>query len=166
MSGKTINAFFKNKYFWTVTIVAYLIILLITYYKDFYFTGNEPNPIFYLSIPPIDLTGSTLMVFVTSKITRYSFSFWDILKILLFSDVIAQVWENIVKVIYYVIWQYPTILWFIIFPLSLCLIAYLFVCTTEVSWRHGFLFSIVSVISGTLFAIIFISLTGISTPGS
>jgi hypothetical protein len=163
---KYINKLFVNKYFCIVAVFAFLALLCITMYKDFYFTGNRPNPIFYLSVPTIGILTSALVVFLVSKIVKCSLTFYDTLKITISSSFLLQVWENIAKFIYYVIWEYPGILWFITFLFSLCITTYLFVCVTRASWRYGLLFSVVWVIAGNAVALIFISITGISTPGS
>jgi hypothetical protein len=161
-----INKLFLSKYFWIVAILAFLALLCFTMYKDYYFTGNRPNPVFYLSVPTIGIFSSALAVFLVSKLVKYSLTFYDTLKVILSAALVMQVWENIAKYIYYVIWEYPEILWFIMFPIALCITAYLFICVTKASWRYSLLFSVVWVITGNVVALIFISLTGISTPGS
>ena len=161
-----IDRMLRSKAAWYVLVVVYVGLLFLTMYKDLYFTGNEPSPLFYFTVPIVGMAGSSVAVYPAAKLLRNPLAFTGILKIILVTEIALQAWENCAKAVYYTVWSYPGILWFISFPLAIVLTAYLFVCIYKTGWRHGMLYSVVSLAAGIVFGVIFMALTGIDTPGS
>ena len=144
----------------------YPILLVLTAWKDFYYTGEEPNILFYASVPEVGILSSSLFLFLFTKLLRRSLAFVPILKIVFITEFIFQVWENVSKIVYYELWKYPGLLWFLVFPLNIALIAWLFKRVCHTAWSYGILLAFTASVSGMIFGLIFASVTGISTPGS
>ena len=47
----TMQDLFKSRKFWITIVLCYPVILAMTMYKDFYFTDEKPNILFYLTVP-------------------------------------------------------------------------------------------------------------------
>ena len=160
------KTWFHHRYFWHAAIPVYGLILALTMVKDLYFTGNQPNILFYLLVPAVGLFGAAGTVYLFLRLLRRDFDFSGILKIFFISDFIMQIWENLAKIVYYTLWQYPGILWFAVFPLAFTLTAYLFVRIYKTNWKFAYLLAVIGFASSVVFGLLFTALTGIETPGS
>jgi len=162
----TANDIFNGRKFWIILVLLYPPLLLLTAWKDLTYTGDEPNLLFYATVPEVGILGSSLLIYLLVKILRKPIGFLDILKIGFLTEFIFQVWENLAKVVYYEVWKYPGLLWFLVFPLNLALISWLFRRACGTSWALGIFLAIIVSISGMVFGMLFASITGITTPGS
>jgi len=88
------------------------------------------------------------------------------LKIVFIPEFVFQVWENFSRIVYYEIWKYLGILWFLVFPLNLAFVSWLFHRICRTSWAVGILLAFTAFISGMIVGMVFASIAGISTPGS
>jgi hypothetical protein len=135
-------------------------------YKDYVLTQHMPNILFYATVPEIGILGSCLAIMVVNRLTKHTMPVLEILKILFLSEFLFQIWENLAKLVYYWVWQYPGILWFVVFPLNLWLVATLFHHTRQTSWRYSAVLAVVAAFAGMMTGVVWMSLTGIETFGS
>ena len=157
---------FGNWKFWIALLLLYPPLLLLTAWKDLVYTGDEPNLLFYATVPEVGILSSSLFIYLLMQVFRKPLVFLEILKIVFITEFIFQLWENLAKIVYYEIWKYPGILWFLVFPFSLALVSWLFRRICGTGWPLGILLAVVAFVSGTVFGVLFSSLSGITTPGS
>ena len=162
----TVNDIFNSRKFWIILVLLYPPLLVLTAWKDFIYTGDEPNILFYATVPEVGILGSSLFIFLLSFVIRRGIAFIDILKIVFITEFIFQVWENLSKIVYYELWKYPGILWFLVFPLNLALVSWLFRRICRTSWAVAILLAFFALISGMIAGMLFAAIAGISTPGS
>ena len=152
---------------WLILIVAFIIIIILTIYKDWALTGNQPNILFYILVPVISMSGSVLAGYGLIRFRRLPISFWDTLFIILVSDFIGQVYENLTKLVYYWVWSYPGWLYIAGFlPLIFTVPGFILVRWYKVNLMWALLLSLAFFIGGVVLAIGFTTLTGLDTPGS
>jgi len=155
-----------HKRFWLIFIPSYSILLALTMYKDFYLTGNQPNPLFYLFVPQAGTFGAAGVLMGLGKLFKKDYSFPGILKVIFITEFIMQIWENLSKIVYHAVWEYPGYLWFIIFPLAFTLKSWLFVRIIHCRWHFAWFLTLLSFLVSILCGMGFMALTGIDTPGS
>jgi hypothetical protein len=147
--------------------IVFVFLIVITATKDFLLTGNKPNYLFYVFIPPFSILGSTIAGFGVVKYRRISLSLMDVMYATLFTDIIGQIFENILKLTYYKIWQYPGWLFLlIILCLALLIPTYYFIKCHKIRWQFSSQIALSIFIGGVLFSIGIIEITGLQTPGS
>lgn len=157
----------KSRRFWIWLLSLFGIVLLLTIWKDWWLTGEEPNALFYLFVPPISILCGVVCVWGMAKLSKLSLDFLDILAIIVGVNVFMQLGEIILKLIYYLWWEYPGILYMVIvLPLGFLLGVYGLVRWGNVTgWKAAIL--IVAEIIGELAAAGILSgLLGMTTPGS
>lgn len=158
----------KSGRFWLILIVGLATILLLTMRTDFWLTGQQPNALFYVIVPTVDIIGSSAGSYILSRLIHKPIKFLDALVIFLVITILMQVTCEIgLKVVYYHIWQYPGIIWIILcFGMALALTSFAFVRWTKLNWVYAILITISGYIAGTVVSILITNLTGLSTPGS
>ena len=143
-----------------------ILMMMIAIYQDYRLTGLQPDPIFYIFVPPVSMIGSALIGYGLARLFKNPIAFGSILFIVLVSDFIGQIYENLSKLIYYLVWEYPGWLYFLaLLPLVILVPGYLFVRWLKTSWWLALILALALFIGGMIFAIAFTSLTGIDTPG-
>jgi len=91
----------KPRWQWVALSAAFVIIIILTIYKDLTLTGDQPNLLFYILVPPVSMLGSTLAGYGIIKARKIPIPFWDTLFIVMMSDFFGQVFENVTKLVYY-----------------------------------------------------------------
>ena len=162
----TIRDIFAEKKVWLGMLLAYPCLLALTMWKDYVVTHQMPNILFYATVPEIGMVGSCFAILLLNKLTRHDIHILDIAKIIVLSEFLFQIWENLAKVVYYWLWHYPGMLWFIVFPLNLWLVSALFRHISKTSWRYSVVLAVVSACSSMIAGLLWMSLTGIETFGS
>jgi len=158
--------FLKSKLYFVIIGPAYVIMLLLTMWKDLHFTHNTPNILFYFTVPIVSIIVSSIISYILFKFFKKVSGFFELLGIFLLIELLGQIWENLAKIIYYTVWQYPGILWFIYFPFSFVLTSYLLKKVSKSNWIISTVVMILSMIISTAAAMYFSTVTGIETPGS
>ncbi len=97
----------RSPLFWWVLGPLLVAILGLTMAKDYYLTGGQPNPIFYLTVPLVSIAGSTLGGFVTARVLKQAVTWVDLLAITLITVFLGQVFENVSKLAWHLVWSYP-----------------------------------------------------------
>jgi hypothetical protein len=157
----------KTRIQWSVLIAAFIIIIALTIYKDWALTGNQPNVWFYVLVPPVSILGSTLAGYGIIKAMKFPITFWDTLFIVILSDFYGQVFENVSKLVYYLIWSYPGWLYFLaLLPLIFAVPGYMLMRWYKLRWHYALLIALALFIGGMVLGLGFSSITGIDTPGS
>ena len=58
----------QSKYLWLALAGLLVLVMLLTMYKDWWLTGEQPNPLFYLVVPLVDISASAVGMYLASKI--------------------------------------------------------------------------------------------------
>lgn len=152
---------------WMLLIASFVVIMLLTMYKDLSLTRDQPNVLFYVFVPPVSMLGSAVIGFGTARLFKLSLGFADMLFITLVTELIGQVFENVSKLVYYLVWQYPGWLYLLcLVPLVFVVPGYLFVRWTKLRWPLALVMALALFLGGLVFGQAFTAVTGITTPGS
>ena len=152
---------------WVTLALALVIVMIATMYKDWWLTGVAPNVWFYVFMPPVDILGSTLVMYIAVRILRQPVKFLELLAITLSMAIVMQLVEIITKLVYYKVWEYPGILYLLlVFPLWFLLTTYALVRFTGMKWTKALLVAIAGLVGSLLTAGTFQAVTGPDTPGS
>jgi hypothetical protein len=106
-SPKTSDTPWRLPRFWWVMAGLLLVILALTMLKDLYLSGQQPNPVFYLTVPLVSILGATLGGYGSARLLRQGVGLNDVLAIALITAILGQVFENASKLIWYRVWEYP-----------------------------------------------------------
>jgi hypothetical protein len=101
------EAHWRSPLFWWVMGPLLVPILGLTMVKDLYLTGDRPNPIFYLTVLLVSIAGSTLGGSIATRLLRQAVGWVDVLAIALITAFLGQVFENISKLTWQLVWGYP-----------------------------------------------------------
>jgi hypothetical protein len=157
----------KRRAQWIILMAAFTIIIALTIYKDWALTGNRPNVWFYVLVPPVSILGSALTGYGIIKAGKFPITFWGTLFIVTLSDFWGQVFENVSKLIYYLLCPYPGWLYFIgLLPFIFVVPGYMLTRWYKLRWYCALLIALAILIGGTVFGLGFSAITGIDTPGS
>jgi hypothetical protein len=94
--------------------VLFAIVIGLTMWKDWWLTGEQPDILFYLVVPPVSMLGAVLGMFWVVKVRQLPLTFLDLLAIIIGANLAMQGLEIILKVIYYRLWEYPEWLYLVI----------------------------------------------------
>ena len=97
----------SSRRFWVWLLVLFAIVIGLTMWKDWWLTGEEPDILFYLVVPPVSMLGAVLCMFWVVKVRQLPLTFLDLLAIILGVNLVMQGLEIILRVIYYRLWEYP-----------------------------------------------------------
>jgi hypothetical protein len=118
-------------------------------------------------VPPVSILGSALVGYGIVRVFKRSLRFVDVLFIVLLTDFICQVFENVSKLVYYLVWDYPVWLYLLVMVLLAFLAPiYFFVRWLKLPWWLALVLAIALFLGGMLLSLAFISVTGITTPDS
>jgi hypothetical protein len=152
---------------WITLIAAFVAIIIVTIYKDLALTGNQPNLLFYITVPLVSMLGSAAAGYAALKIWRKPITFSETLFMVVLSDFLGQVYENLSKLVYYRLWAYPGWLFFIGFlPVAFLIPGYLLKRWHKLHWLLALFIALVFFIGGMTASLAFTAVTGIETPGS
>lgn len=167
MKNRNADAIMALKYFWPAAISSLALVMILTAVKDLWLTGDEPNLLFYVTVPIADILGTTVFIFLASRLAKYPVAFIQILALIVIVSVAMQVLEIIEKVVWHKVWEYPGFLYILAtFGLYFALTSSGLNQLFRIRWLSAVLFSILGMIGGLIAGGILLFLTGIETPGS
>jgi hypothetical protein len=138
-----------------------------TMVKDLWLTGEEPNILFYVLVPPVDILSAALAMFLTGKAFKQTTAFLEILAIALGVTIVMQLVEIVSKLVWHKLWSYPGMIYIVLtFGLFFTFMVYGLSRWTGVKGWVALCMGFVGLISSLIVGGIFLSLTGLVTPGS
>ena len=156
-----------SRKFWGVVLILFLILMVLTMLKDWWLTSEEPNILFYMLVPFVSILGGVLSMYAVVKIGKQSITFLTLLAIGLGANTLMQVVENLMKIIYYLVWEYPGLLYIIIvIPLGFLLMVYGLVRWGKLRGWMAFILTFADFIGSMIVGILLTDVIGITTPGS
>ena len=169
MNGQTSSKRIPTKSWilWVVLVLLSVVVGGLTMWKDWWLTGVEPNALFYLFVPPLSVAGGVLSAFGIARAAKQPLTLSETLAVVLSVNIIMQLGEIALKVLYYRIWQYPGILYLlIVFPLGLVLSVYGFARWAGLKWWMALIVTVVELAGEMVVGMLLTSIGGLSTPGS
>ena len=153
--------------FWAVLVVLFAIVLGVSALIDWRLTGEIPNAWFYLCVPVVSVLGDSLGAWGAARLFREAASFWRIMAIMLGVNVLMQCAQVLEKLIYHTLWHYPGLLYLgLNLVLALGLAALGFRRYAGHRRRVAWAMSVAAFVTSLLLGGLFVSLTGLQTPGS
>lgn len=157
----------KSPKFWIILSSLFVFIMIVTMAKDWWLTADKPKVWFYVFVPNLTILGGVLSMYCVTKIGKQSIPFLTLLAISLSANTLMQVVENIMKVIYYRIWEYPGILYIVIvIPLGFLLMVYGLILWGKVKGWTAVLLTVFDFLGSVIVGIVLTDVIGITTPGS
>ena len=157
----------QSRRFWGMLLLLFALVMGFTMLKDWWLTTEEPNVLFYIFVPILSILGGVLSMYTVAKISKQTITFFTMLAISLGANTLMQVVENIMKITYYRIWEYPGLLYIVIvIPLGFLLLAYGLVRWGKVKrWMAVFLTTF-DFVGSMAIGILLTDVIGLTTPGS
>jgi hypothetical protein len=153
--------------FWIALAFGYIFTMILTMVKDQWLTGEMPNVVFYATVPFISMLAGILTIFGLAKLIKTALSFRDMLAIIVGVNLVMQGVEIVLKLVYYLLWKYPGILYMaLVIPGGFSLGVFGLVKWGGVKWWKATLLIFSELIVEFLTAMFLTSLPGFSTPGS
>jgi hypothetical protein len=141
--------------------------MVLTMLKDWWLTSEEPNILFYMLVPFISILGGVLSMYGMAKISKQSITFLTMLAISLGVNTLMQIVENLMKIVYYLMWEYPGFLYIIIvIPLGFLLMIYGLVRWGKLKSWMALILTMADFIGSMIIGILMTDVLGITTPGS
>ena len=156
-----------SRKFWVILSSFFVFIMIVTMAKDWWLTGDKPNVWFYIFVPILTILGGVLSMYGVAKISKQSITFLTLFAISFSANTLMQVVENVMKVIYYRIWEYPGLLYIVIvIPLGFLLMLYGLVRWGKLKGWTAVLLTIFDFIGSMIVGIVLTDVIGLTTPGS
>ena len=163
--SKTLPTNTRN--FWLLLCSIYFLVMIVTVIKDEWLTSQQPNLIFYLIVPTLTIFSGVLGMFVLSRLFRQNIPFLDLLAVSLIVNTIMQIVEILLKLIYYLVWEYPGILYILlVIPGGFLLMIAALKRWTKRSLWQVLLLTIVDFLIGLAAGVFLTEVIEITTPGS
>jgi hypothetical protein len=157
----------QSRRFWGILLVLFFVIMVLTMLKDWWLTTEEPNILFYIFVPILSILGGVLSMYGVAKVSKQSISFLTMLAISLGANTLMQVIENIMKLTYYIFWEYPGFLYIVIvIPLGFLLMVYGLVRWSKVKGWVAVILTIFDFVGSMVIGVILTDVVGLTTPGS
>ena len=157
----------SSSLFWWVWGGLLVAILGLTMAKDLYLTGEQPQLLFYLTVPLVSILGSTLGGWGIARLLQETIGFADMLAVSLITAVLGQVFENAGKLTWHLVWEDPGWLYLLlVLGLGLLVPAYCLICWPRMRWPLALIVALGMFLGELLLVLAFTAVTGISTPGS
>ena len=153
--------------FWVTLSLLFSIVMVLTMLKDWWLTTDKPNVLFYIFVPILSILGGVLSMYGVAKIIRRTIKFLTILAISLCANTLMQVVENIMKIIYYRIWEYPGLLYIVVvIPLGFLLMVYGLIRWGKVKSWTAIILTVFDFVGSMIIGILLTDVIGLTTPGS
>ena len=153
--------------FWIALFLLFTVVMILTMLKDLWLTTEEPNVLFYIFVPILTILGGVLSMYGVAKISRQTITFLTMLAISLGANILMQVVENISKIVYYRIWEYPGLLYILfVIPLGFLLMVYGLVRWGKVSGWMAVILAVFDFVGSMVTVILLTEVIGLTTPGS
>ena len=141
--------------------------MLLTVWKDWWLTGEEPVALFYLIVPAVSMLGGVLSMYAAVKLGKLPITFLELLAVVICVNIAMQVVEIILKLIYYLAWEYPGWLYLVIvIPAGIAIGVFALARWCGVRWKAAVILMLVELIGEMAAGMILTNITGLSTPGS
>ena len=153
--------------FWVTLSLLFSIVMVLTMLKDWWLTTDKPNVLFYIFVPILSILGGVLSMYGVAKIIKQTITFLTILAISLCANTLMQVVENIMKIIYYRIWEYPGLLYIVVvIPLGFLLMVYGLIRWGKVKSWTAIILTVFDFVGSMIIGILLTDVIGLTTPGS
>ena len=153
--------------FWVALFLLFAVVMILTMLKDLWLTTEEPNVLFYIFVPILSILGGVLSMYAVAKISKQTVTFSTMLAISLGANTLMQVVENIMKIIYYLIWEYPGFLYIVfVILLGFLLMVYGLVRWGKVKNWTAVILAVFDFVGSMVTGILLTDVIGLTTPGS
>ena len=161
------QSFSRSWRFWAAALLAFASVMILTMLKDWWLTSEEPNVLFYVFVPLLSMLGGVFGMYGAARVSRQAISFLALLAISLGANIGLQVVENLAKVVYYRVWQYPGMLYVAtVLPLGVLLLAYGLIRWGKIRMRMAAIMAITDLAGSIVVATLLSDVVGLTTPGS
>jgi hypothetical protein len=152
---------------WLIVLPLFVVVMGLTICKDWWLTRDTPNIWFYVVVPPLSLLGGILSTLGIARALKQPLTFLESSMVIVGVNTVMQVAENVLKLVYHLVWQYPGILYLaVVFPLALALALYGYVRWTGAKWRFALVYAIIELVGEMIAGGLLTSIPGLDTPGS
>jgi hypothetical protein len=153
--------------FWVTLLALFSVVIVLTMLKDWWLTTEEPNILFYLIVPISSVFGGVLSMCSVARFYKLTITFTIMLAISMVTNTIMQVVENVSKIIYYFIWEYPGYLYILfVIPSGFLLMVYGLVRWGKVTRWMAVILAVFDIVGSIATAILLTDVIGLTTPGS
>ena len=157
----------RSRTFWITLGAALIVVMGLTLAKDWWLTGDKPNVLFYLFVPPVDILGAAAVIALTGNLFGQELAFLDVLALNMGISILMQLVEIVAKLIYYRVHPYSGLLYLAFtFALYPFLLGYALMRWGKLRPWIAFALAVAGLIGSWLVVVLFTSITGLSTPGS
>lgn len=142
-------------------------VMVLTIVKDQWLTTEAPNMLFYLVVPLLTIFGGVLSMYGVAKLRKYPIPFVTLFAISVGVNTLMQVVENLMKITYYLVWEYPGILYFAFVMLfGFLLMVYGLVRWGNVTRWMAIILTGCDFVGGIVVGILLTEVIGLTTSGS
>jgi hypothetical protein len=153
--------------FWGTLFFLFVLVMILTMWKDWWLTAEKPNALFYIFVPILSILGGVLSMYGVVKISKQAITILTMLAISVGTNTLMQVVENILKITYYQVWKYPGFLYIIIvIPLGFLLMVYGLVRWGKLKSWMAVILTIFDFVGSIVTGILLTDVIGLTTPGS
>jgi hypothetical protein len=157
----------KSGKFWGILISLFSVVMILTMLKDWWLTTEKPNVLFYIFVPLLSILGGVLSMYVIVKISKQTITFLTMLAISIGMNTLMQIVENVMKITYYRIWEYPGLLYVgIVILLGFLLMIYGLIRWGRVKNWMAVILAVADFIGSMVVGAILTDVIGLTTPGS
>jgi hypothetical protein len=157
----------RSRAFWVLLFLLLVVVLGLTMWKDWWLTGQKPNPLFYLVVLSTSMLVGAVIASGVARMSKQPIGFLEILAVVVAVNSIMQVSEILLKIVYYRIWEYPGLLYLaIVIPMGLGLMLYGLACWTKLKWSMAVVITVVYFVGELVVGVLMSGIPGLSTPGS
>jgi hypothetical protein len=157
----------QSRRFWGVLVLVFVAVMILTMLKDWWLTTEEPNVLFYILVPILSILGGALSMYGVAKIGKQAITFSTMLAISLGVNTLMQVVENITKIVYYRVWEYPGLLYIVVvIPLGFLLLMYGLVRWGKVKSWIAVILTVFDFAGSMIVGVLLTDVIGLATPGS
>jgi hypothetical protein len=157
----------QSRGLWVALFLLFVVIMILTMLKDLWLTTEEPNVLFYIFVPILSVLGGVLCMYGVSRVSGQTITFLTLFAISLGTNTLMQIVENVTKIIYYLVWEYPGFLYIVfVIPLGFLFLGYGLVRWGIVSRRMAVILAMFDFVGSMVTAILLTDVIGLTTPGS
>ncbi len=157
----------QTKRFWILLFSLFVLVMILTMLKDWWLTADNPNVLFYLLVPILSILGGVLSMYGVAKISKQTITFLTLFAISMGANTLMQVVENLLKITYHKIWEYPGLLYVVIvIPLGFLLMIYGLIRWGKVKGWIALILAGFDFVGSMAVGILLTEVLGLTTPGS
>ena len=157
----------QSRRFWSILLIFFIVVMILTMLKDWWLTTEEPNILFYILVPTLSILGGVLSMYGVAKIGKQNITFLTLLAISLGTNTLMQVVENIMKITYYLIWEYPGLLFIVlVIPYGFLLMVFGLIRWGKVKSWMAIILTVADFVGSMIIGVLLTDVIGLTTPGS